>query len=207
MPVPFIPAPNCVRSSFVYNLDNQIVVNTFHFRFNTDPTIIEMGSLNTALHTWYTASFKAALHTSLTLQQIVSVNLSTQTGAQSTLVLSPAEAGSNAGSPLLPSNVAWCASLRTLNRGRNFRGRLYVPSLTETLLSAANTLSVASQGTIQTALAQLMTPANVANFAYVVISKFLNNLPRTSAINTLITAIAGDQTLDSQRRRLPGRGA
>lgn len=206
MPQPFIPVPNCVRSSMVYLLDGQVIVNTYHFRLNTDPSIIDMGNLNTALHTWYTATLKPLLSPQTVLTQINTINLTTQNGPASVLSINPFEAGTG-GANDMPANVTWCASLRTLNRGRNFRGRWYLPGLQANSVVAPSTIVTGFANSVIAALAQLMTPANVAGFAYVVVSRFLNNLPRGTGINTLITAVTGDLTLDSQRRRLPGRGA
>ncbi len=202
----FIPIPQTVRVSMVMLLDAQKVVNTFHFSINTGVDLTKMQALATAMHTWYTASYKPNLSTAIALSEINVVDLSSQTGPAFTLSISPVEPGTAGISPM-PGNVAWCASLRTALRGRNYRGRLYVPGLSSNEVTFPNTILVGVAGAIQTALAQLMTPANVANFIYVVASRFLNKLPRASGVTNTITAIAGDLTLDSQRRRLPGRGA
>jgi hypothetical protein len=205
MPTPFVPAPNMVRTSLVFLLDGQIVVNTFNFRFNTQPTIIEMGNLNTAMQTWYNASYKPVCPSSAVLNQINTIGLWSQSAPGVLLPVSPGIAGTS--TPALPANGTYCSSIRTLSRGRNFRGRSYLPGLPQTALSGISSVTSGFAGNIQTAIAQLMTPANVANFAFVIISRWLNNVARGTALDTLVTAITGDLTTDSQRRRLPGRGS
>lgn len=205
MPTPFVPVPNCVRTSLLFIMDQQQLVNTFSFRMNTQPTILDMTNLNAAMQTWYNASWKPLVPASNALVAINTIGL---WDASAPGVLTPISPIINGTDGLAaPANVTYCASLRTLLRGRNYRGRVYSPAVASSRISVISTVTTAFAGAIATALGQLMTPANVAGFAYVVISKFLNNLPRGTGINTLITSATGDLTLDSQRRRLPGRGA
>ncbi len=202
----FIPVPLGVRSSIVYLAEGQICVNTLHFRFATVPTVTNMANLNTALHTWYTGTLKATVPSNFGLSQINTVSLENQSAPSSVLSISPLEFGTS-GTNSMPMNVAWCASLRTVNRGRNFRGRYYSPGVPTSFVSGTNSMNPTSAGQIQTALAALLTPANVANFIWVIASRYFARVPRVSGIMTDVNAVVGDLTMDSQRRRLPGRGA
>ncbi len=203
----FIPIGATCRASIVYLLDNQRVVNTLHFNKVAPPlTLNDMQGLATALHTWYTASLKPNLATGIALAEINVVDLTTQTAPTFLLSISPVEPGTG-GVSVMPGNVAWCASLRTLARGRSFRGRFYVPGMPSNSVTFPNSVFVSWAGQIQTALAQLLTPANVANLLWVIASRYFNKLPRASGIVTPVASITGDLTLDSQRRRLPGRGS
>jgi hypothetical protein len=47
---------------------------------------------------------------------------------------------------------------------------------------------------------------SAVNDTWVVLSKFFAKNPRSTAVATPITAVSADQYLDSQRRRLTGRG-
>lgn len=201
----FIPVPNTVRSSLLYLLDNQTIVNTLHFNLATEPTLAQMDALNTALRTWYTASFKPQVPSNVSLSAINTVGLWSQTAPSRLSVVSPLEAGTAPTS--FPANVTYCASNRTGLRGRNYRGRFYWPGMPSTYVTSTNTVTAAFVAAVQAALGVLLTPANVANFIWVIASRYFNKLPRATGIVTPVTAVVGDLTLDSQRRRLPGRGA
>lgn len=204
--MPFIPVPFGVRSSLIYLADSQTIVNTLTFRHPTVvPSITEITALNAALKTWYDASFKVNLpaRTALVAINTISLESATGPGLFSGYPADPGTAGPNSD----PYNVTWCASLRTALRGRNYRGRFYVPGLEPTIVTIPNLITAAAAAAIQAALGQLMTPANVAGFTWVVASRFLNKLPRAVGVANQINSIVGDLTLDSQRRRLPGRGA
>lgn len=204
--MPFIPVPNVVRSSLIYLADNQVIVNTLHFYKAGGVVLADMQALNTALHTWFTASLRGTLPSTTALSAINTVLLDSASSPSSLLAISPLEAGT-AGAGAMPYNVAWCASLRTSLRGRNFRGRWYHPGVPTNQVVAPSSFLAAAMSGIQAALGQLLTPANVANFAWVIASRYFNKLPRVTGVANNVTAVTGDLTLDSQRRRLPGRGA
>lgn len=204
--MPFIPFNGCVRASLLYLCDGQILANTLHFTITPPITAGQMSNLATALHTWYTASLKPNLTGTVALTGINIIDLTTQNSPGFFLPITPIEPGSGAGLTL-PANVSWVATLRTGQRGRAYRGRFYTPTVAGGFQTGVNAITAAAVAAIQAALGQLLTPANVANFTWAVASRFLNKLPRATGITTPITSIAGDLTLDSQRRRLPGRGA
>jgi hypothetical protein len=204
--MPFIPFNGCVRSTLLYVCDGQILANTLHFVITPPITLTQMNNLNTALHTWYTASLKPQLTAAIALTGINTIDLTTVSSPGAFLPISPIEPGTAGGSPL-PANVSWVSTLRTGLRGRAYRGRWYHPTIAAGYQTGVSAITAGAVAAIQAALAQLLTPANVANFTWAVASRFLNKLPRATGVTTSITSVAGDLTLDSQRRRLPGRGA
>lgn len=207
MAVPFIPFVGGVKCHLTYNWQNQRVMNTIWF-LNVAaaiPTSTQRSNLATALHTWWTTQMKTNIAVDVALAQIDVVDQATSSSPATTLVISPPEAGLSAGSTAL--NVSLALSLRTDFRGRNHRGRFYVAGLIQGNLLNPGTFSTAGVTALQGALAWLMTPANVANFTWVVASHFLNKVARSNATADPITAVAGDTLLDSQRRRLIGRGS
>lgn len=204
--MPFIPFNGCVRASLLYLCDGQILANTLHFVITPPVTVGAMNNLATALHTWYTASLKPQITAAVALTGINIIDLTSQNAPGVFLPITPIELGTAGGAPL-PANVSWVSTLRTGNRGRAYRGRWYHPTVAASFAAGVSGISAAAVAAIQAALGQLLTPANVANFTWAVASRFLNKLPRSTGITTAITSVAGDLTLDSQRRRLPGRGA
>jgi len=58
------------------------------------------------------------------------------------------------------------------------------------------------------AFTQLITQSNVAGIPFVVVSKKSGGLPRAIGLSTPVQqSVIVDNILDSQRRRLPGRGS
>lgn len=205
-PPPFVPFFNAVQANLVYLMGGQRMENTFTFQLETQPTVAQMTDLATALHTFYTNHLKSSLTSAIALSEIVIVGLWAQNAPGYTLVISPVEPGTASGVPA-PYNVAYCASLKTNLRGRNYRGRKYVPGLPGTVFGSASNIDAAVAAAINAALAWLLTPANIADFIWCIASRWLNKSPRATGVLTGVTAVSGDLTSDSQRRRLPGRGA
>ena len=113
------------------------------------------------------------------------------------------------GGPPLPMNVCLAIKRFTNMLGRSGRGRVYFPIWNENMLAGASAVGAAVSGTIitqleafQAAIESALTPA-----VLVVISTETLGSPRPVGITNPITGWAAtDQVVDSQRRRLPGRG-
>lgn len=105
-----------------------------------------------------------------------------------------------------PNNVTACVTFRTGLVGRSFRGRNYVPGMTtDSILN--NTFDTGWVAAIIQAYNDVFTGMLATDDTAVVVSRWENGLPRLTGIVTAIsTATVRDDTADSQRRRLPGRG-
>jgi hypothetical protein len=115
----------------------------------------------------------------------------------------------------MPNNVAACISIRTAQRGRSFRGRNFVAGLTrDTVTNSEFTPAVAPL--LEGIYNGLRVCASEAGWHQSVVSRYHGftlvagkkvPTPRTVGIATPATnAIMVDSVVDSQRRRLPGRG-
>jgi hypothetical protein len=112
----------------------------------------------------------------------------------------------------LPNNVAACMTLSSGFAGRGGRGRMYVGGITggDVTQSTFNAAFIEDlNDAFQTGLLVRFsetgpdTPMDI-----VIYSQFLNDAPRSEALLTVVQSIAmRDNIVDSQRRRLPGRGA
>lgn len=119
-----------------------------------------------------------------------------------------AVAGSNAGDPL-PAQCALVFTLATLVKGRSYRGRFYLPGVTEDEVTAGtlNGASVTSFTTIGTQLGAVFGPSGSnANWQLVVISRYLNGVKRATPVGTAVTTIVLDPVIRTQRRRVFGVG-
>jgi hypothetical protein len=110
-------------------------------------------------------------------------------------------------SPGLPGSVAFVITKVTALRGRSFRGRIYHIGLSEADVTG-NTVGVASADSILQGWVQYRTAVETASASNMsVVSCEANGVPRLIGVATPVTALVlRDNSVDSQRRRLPGRG-
>lgn len=204
--MPFVPAADVAQVELVQLLDGQVIENTLYFQSSADLDIALMGDLANALLGWWEDAIAPGVSESLSLTGITVTDLSTQTSPGIFVPAVPAITGDGT-SPALPNNVALCVSFRTAFRGRSARGRNYVAGLQEN----QTTLSHIDAGVADfftDAYSQLIGPgAFVGGLQWGVLSRFVNGNERATGLFRPITSVTVvDNTLDSQRRRLPGRG-
>jgi hypothetical protein len=114
-----------------------------------------------------------------------------------------------------PNNVALCMSIRSAARGRSARGRNFIPGIPKDLIDE-NTVASGNVAAYEDAYAGLIGIGGDSGFSQVVVSRFSGftivdgkkvPTPRVSGVtHDVINSYVVDPTIDSQRRRLPGRG-
>lgn len=202
----FIPVSDTVLVELRQALFGQRIENTLYFRMEGGFGTTEMTSLSNDLLLWWTTSLSTFLSTDISLREIVVTDLSTATGASLTFPAPTPNPAGEVGFGALPGSCALCVSLRTIFRGRSFRGRNFVAGLPETSV-VGNTIDTSLVNSIQGSYNTI--PSAVASFPWewVVVSRFTNNAPRVAGVATPVqTAVVVDPFIDSQRRRLTGRG-
>lgn len=200
----FIPAPQIVRAAVEYILDGQILANVFHVDANQAVDATVTNAILDVLENWLEVNMMPGTSEDLQATTLTGRDLTTITGG---LVERPLTVPIDGGvaSPALPNNVALCCTLLTDLAGRSFRGRSYMPGIPESLvtLSEISPAQATSYGVNYIALVDDMS---TAGFELVVTSFQAGLAPRTTAVSTPIVAVGFNTTVDSQRRRLPGRG-
>lgn len=201
----FVPVPNVAMVEFRYTWDSQRVENTLYFRW---PEPFEGGimeALADDLFSWWEDYIKPIQSNQVALREIVVTDLTTATAPVWVRVSSPPVNGGNLGSAL-PNNVTIALKFSTSGRGRSSRGRNYLIGLVESDV-VGNTIDGATATNWQSAYAVLPATVSPSSWSWVVVSRFTNGAPRTTGIASQVTAVGfTDGTVDSQRRRLPGRG-
>lgn len=204
--MPFVPVPNTVMVEAIFEMDGQIVENTYYFE-NVDSSTDAGGimALLQVIRTTIQEDLMPLLSSVIGLVRLVGTLLDAVDSIGITLSLPSPFLGGVVGEHL-PNNVSYTVSFVTALRGRSFRGRNYIagipadgadgnqidPTFRTGLLSFYDTLrnAVATEG-----------------WTMVVVSRTSNGAPRVTGVTTPINAITTyDTYLDSQRRRLPGRG-
>jgi len=107
-----------------------------------------------------------------------------------------------------PNNVTLAISFRTGLTGRSARGRNFWPGLVASTVTDNEVSAVAANQIAGWYEASFLPPGGISDWTWVVISRFSGGAPRVSGIVTPITQVViVDTVVDSQRMRLPGRGA
>lgn len=201
----FIPTAGAVRTDMQFSCAGQQVHNIFWFSRDAAWTQAEREALNTALAAWWNVSGKQNFASAIALTQITTVNQDANNAPSSTLIVSPAVAGTNVAAAAA-NNVSLCTTLRTALRGRSYRGRTYFGGISSLSVQDAITFTTQTLTNFVTMMTALQTAVTALGAVWVVVSKWINKVPRAQGLKTPITAISADQYIDSQRRRLGLRG-
>lgn len=186
--VKLLMTQNAVKMENVWNIDAGATVT---------PTIL--GLVNGVFDAWVTSDYAPNLSNSVKFDQLIATDISVANGAQDIIVPTTAQGGQPGAQAA--GNAAFVASLRTASTGKNFRGRTYVPGLINSFVADAQHTSTLYAAAVNTAFTDLITLLNAAGYKLCVLSRFLNNVLRATAILTEVIAVITDTKIDSQQRR------
>jgi len=203
---PFIPAPNTASVELIYQNASEYNENVFHVEKGSPFTLAQLQALRGVVNSWDNATGFNYRHTSATLVRIRTKALDTNTSPTEDYYL-PTPRGGAVGGSAVPLNVAFCVKLATGLAGRSYRGRWYLGNLGSAQISDAGHILNLTVVAFPAALNTLIANLAAAGYTFVITSFYNNGAWRTTAVNTpVISAVAVDNAIDSQNRRLPGRG-
>lgn len=185
----------------------QQVENTLYFTGNVDWGQSQLEDLGEWLEDWYKDELIAKVSDSLTLVSIICRDL----GEADSLVIERSITSGNVGtltSTGLPGNVTLAIKFNSGFAGRSKRGRNFLLGLVENRVTGNEVISP-YLGEFVAAYEALNTHVVNANLAEHVIFSRKNCDPDTSAVGNVypVTSYGSDGVIDSQRRRLTGRGS
>jgi hypothetical protein len=201
----FVPVDKTGEYHMIFSQDGQVVQNVFHVHFDEAPNAESLADAAGVLKDWWDTELRPSCATNLSLQRIEGVDLSTQDGTAVVYAGGLPLTGGATGATPFPNHVTFAVKWGTAFRGRSYRGRTYHLGLTENSVTG-NTIGGASLTTFLAAYGALIEALSTAGYELVVASKFHNKGPRTLGVATPVLSCSIDPTVDSQRRRLPGRG-
>lgn len=188
-----------------YTWNLQQCMNTLYFR---NPLGWSVGALNDLCGEMYLvwdAHWKPQQASTVILREIVATQLEGEIDNQYTLSL-PGTAFGSAGTPSLPNNVSFCVSFRTGLTGRSARGRNYFIGLVEGAV-VDSTVNAASIDAIVDGYEAVLALNSTLSHEWVVVQRYSQGVLLPSGITRPINSVlAVNAIVDSQRRRLPGRG-
>lgn len=202
----FIPLPETARVQMVYTMQGTIAENVFYF-FKTDgwtsATLLDLG--NSVFSAWG-AFIQGQQPTVLTLIRIMCQDMSEPEGAYAEVAPTGANQGSTETEPL-PLGSTLAIKFATGLAGRSNRGRLYHIGLGEGVVNG-NFTTDGYAATLAEKYANFFDAieADFVDVDHVVASYCNEKAWRTVGVTNAVTAYSADNAIDSQRRRLAGRG-
>lgn len=195
MPTPVFPT--CYEVEVRGLLYGQLIENVWHVQ-GPDPFDAAVAEAIAAEFQTDYVGIMADLTQDYSINEIFVHNFAGSASGEFTLAITPGQTG-GAATPGLPGNVCFCVSLRTALSGRTTRGRKYIAGLTEVSV-VGNTLDSDVAAGIVNGVQSLKNGLITLGNPLQVFSKTANTLV------PVIAATKVDNFVDSQRRRLTGRG-
>jgi len=190
--------PLVCRVNLVFRADTRHFINSFHVSDPAGWDLAKMQVISNAFKSWWANDYRDNVSNQVNLEQ-VQVRLYDPSN--------PLALDDTVGLPLAglrasihePYNVTVTMSWRTGLAGRKYRGRTYVPGLTEDQTNTDDTIN-------STVVSELAAAAQALLLAIAsTTADFIIWHASTNTFTKVITFVI-DFILDSQRRRLPGRG-
>lgn len=202
----FVPAPNIIRLEVIGVKALQKVENVIHIDCFHQPTVADANAIITACANSIAAAWPARLPTDTTINTLRCTSLHQANDFQVEQSFTVPQVGTGIGQPL-PNEVSFCVSLRSNSIGRSARGRLYWLGL-HTNQITGNSVTSVEAGLIRDAVEAFRQAIVSVGFAWVIVSRFANKVPRPGGpVYFVVTSVRNvDLIVDSQRRRRPGIG-
>lgn len=196
MPIPNNPL--VCKVAMVYARDTRQFINTLHFAKTTGWSLTDMQLLATDIVAWWEDFLRVGIPASVSLQQVQVRLLDPSNPIAYDFAPSPPIPGTSS-DPASPANVSLTVSWRTGLAGRKYRGRIYVPGITEAVAQLFDDASAAFVTQMALAGAELISGALSGTGLLAIFHLNTNTF-------TYVTSVVIESLLDSQRRRLAGRG-
>lgn len=205
MPLPFVP--NGVKVQIYFQSAGQLAMNDLWFIGpDADPDLVSVTGLITEVENWVVGDYLPLVCDTVTLTKIVGRAMTSADGAIATR-FNGIDAGAVT-TEQAPNNVAPCISLGTGRGGRSAHGRNYIVGTPNAAIDV-NTVQPAFIGAFTDAYAQLLPGGgnDPTPFIFSVVSYYLGGAVRVTPFSWPVRSVGfTDNIVDSQRRRLPGRG-
>lgn len=188
----------------IYSLHGQTIENVMHVEDGAGWTVTKLNNLAALFAAWWNTDLRTHLDNDISLQRIKCTDLTTQTAPTVTYTTGLPLAGTQVGNTL-PNNCAAVVTFRTALRGRSYRGRVYIAGMDDANVTNS-AIAAAWASAIETDFANLNADLVAAGQEHVVLSRYTNKAARAAGVGTPVVSYEVDGDMDSQRRRLPGRG-
>lgn len=202
----FIPVPNTVETVLQGDYVNQDVFNVLNWLFADPLSESELLAFAEGVFDSWHDNFRGWQCINYGLPSIKATGLDSAISPSQTFFTTTENTGSRAelGWQL---NASLCISLHTALRGRSYRGRDYLGGMYVSALQDAGTVLPAALAAILGGFVDMIDDIEATfDCQLVIVSRQHDHSPRVTGVTTPVNAISANGDLDSQRRRLKGRG-
>lgn len=200
----FVPFENCLKVEQVFLWDSQYVENVFHVEKDSPWTTTDMQNQAIEFINAWDTLWQANMASTLQLVNIKCTDLTTEFSPGIEYSTGLPLTGSS-GAAALPNVVTVAVKWITALRGRSYRGRTFHIGLLESHV-LDNQITTAALTLLQAYYLQIWGGVPIAGADLVVASRIQGGVERETGVMTPIIGFQIDRGIDTQRRRLPGRG-
>ena len=205
--MPFQSAPGTIHITLRGTWAGQDTINDLYFhQEGVDPTFSDVLALTDLIATWWDGALKPLTNESFTLNEVVGRGLTTVISPMARTFVALGQGGVSG--EAVPNNVNPAITFQSDIGGRSGHGRNFIPGMSNSDVTG-NFLESAQASSLVEAYAQLLPGGSMdpAPWKWSVLSRqaFGVVLPTATAYGIIAVSFT-DLVVDSQRRRLPGRG-
>lgn len=210
MPGVFQPVPDTVEVTVEGSYEGQLVENKFYAQAGEAITVVLVDALAQIVADWVASTMLALVPADYKHTRVVARDLSSEASYEVINVDNAGDAGTLAGQAL-PGNASLAVHRSTGLSGKKAKSRIYWPALSVGILTDPDTITAAFGTALTDALETLRqnieTDAS-ATWVYGYPQRVIGGVKLATAnFITVIGHSLTDLFVDSQRRRLKGRGA
>lgn len=184
----------------------QQACNIFHVENTGAMDVAQFNVIADAFIDWWTTNLRSNTSPQTSLDAIEVTDISTSSGIGIEYTTGLPLSGTN-GTAGLPQNVTVATKLSTGFTGRSKRGRSYFVGVPSNAVTSDGHITPTFQGIVDGAFEVLIDTLRTLDVPLMVLSLVTGGAPRAAGILTEVIAAAVNLAADSQRRRLPERGA
>jgi hypothetical protein len=203
----FQAVPNTMRGDLFTTVAGQYCVNSYYFRKATPCTNTDVQNLALALRDdFWTDNLQPLVTADVAFSSVTATALDAADAPFYGLDAPVGDENGTGSGMSIPTGSCLVATFKTAERSRNGRGRVYISGIPTGKMADPAEVTTDYLADFITALGALSTIATALSATLVVVSRWLNKVQRAEGVPISVTTITADRYVDSQRRRLFGRG-
>lgn len=202
----FIPANGVFNFKIWFDQFGSKMMNNLNILSGGGSAQADMDRIQLKLLDWLTTQWKPGHSNTASCALMQGLYLGVEFGIQKDYLVSPTVVGT-LGTPSLPANVTVAVKLTTGIGGRSARGRIYTVGMNSASVSG-NSLAAGAPAAFAAIYNSLITKLAAGGTVdkLAIVSYCSNGFWRINAQVLPVLSASCDVNLDSQRRRLTGRG-
>lgn len=201
----FQPAPNIVGVNVRGEYFGEQVENCLYFQTPATPTLAVVTEIAEQVNGWWVTEVLPFLAPEWVMNVTYARSLETEAAPEYIDATNQGDTSAQT-SPGLPGNVCFTVKFLTGLTGRSYRGRNYISGLPENTVTG-NAIVGSSANQLRDGYAALLTIQEDFDWVWVVLSRQQDGVILPNALGANVISVSyTDLFVDSQRRRLAGRG-